>query len=95
MRGISFAFVSVGILIASPSYGSCTKPDAPLCALQAGRFAGVADFDNCRLQMVAYKDGMEALAQCHKQAGQSSQEQSALDELQGTLDRFNRKARGE
>jgi hypothetical protein len=95
MRNLVLVFASIEILMAAPVYGACTKPDAPSCATQRSAFTDVDDFDQCRLQMLSYRDGMEAFASCLQQDGQSSQEKSARDELQDILSRFNRRARGE
>jgi hypothetical protein len=95
MRDTTFAFVTIGILIAGPSHGACTKPNTPACAIQNNAFPSPADFDQCRMQMIAYKGGMETYAACLKEAAQSPEEQSARDELENTLSQFNRRARGE
>lgn len=91
----SWVLVIAAILVAGPSYGACTKPDAPSCALQTGAFAGEAVFDSCRLEMISYRRTMEALAECHQKDGQLAQEKAARDELDDVLARFNRRARGD
>ena len=83
------------ILIAEPSYGACTKPEAPSCAAQTGAFASEADFDACRMPMLSYRSGMEAFAECVQKDGQAEQEKAARDELENVLVQFNRRARGE
>ena len=45
--------------------------------------------------MIAYKGGMEQHASCAKEAGSPQEEKSSEQELQATLDAFNRRARGE
>ena len=95
MRSVVLAVTCIGILIAGPSHGACTKPEAPVCGQQPGPFAGPADFDECRLQMISYKGAMETLADWLQNEGQSGQEQSAREELEAVLARFNRRARGE
>ena len=95
MRSVVLAAPCIGILIAGPSYGACAKPEAPVCGEKPGAFANHADFDQCRLQMISYKSGMETFANCLQNEGQSAQEQSARDELETVLARFNRRARGE
>jgi hypothetical protein len=95
MRNLHFAITCAAILVVGPSYAACNKPEAPSCTQQGGAFAGEDDFDKCRMQMLAYRDGMDALATCLQKDGQSAQEQSARDELQTMLARFNRRARGE
>ena len=91
----SLVLVIAGILIAGPSYGACTKPEAPVCALQTGPFASEAHFDACRMPMLAYRTGMEAFAECVQKDGQAAQGKAARDELENVLARFNRRARGE
>jgi hypothetical protein len=95
MRSATLAVTCIGILIAGPSYGACTKPEAPVCGQQPGAFASPADFDQCRIQMISYKGGMETFADCLQKEGQSAQEQSAREELDTVLAQFNRRARGE
>ena len=95
MRSLALVFACIGILITGPSYGACTKPDAPSCATETAAFADLADFDRCRTQMLAYKGSMESLITCFQKEGEPAQEQSARDELENTLSRFNRRARGE
>jgi len=91
----NLVLVIAGILIAGPSYGACTKPEAPSCALQTGAFAGEALFDSCRLEMISFRAGMEAFAECHQKDGQAAQEKAVREELEDVLGRFNRRARGE
>jgi hypothetical protein len=95
MRSVVLAVTGIGILIAGPSHGACSKPEAPICGQQPGAFTGQADFDQCRMQMISYKSGMETFANCLQKEGQSAQEQSAREELDAVLARFNRRARGE
>jgi hypothetical protein len=73
----------------------CSKPEAPSCGIDKGLFARPADYDECRLQMIKYKSGMEGYAECLNGADRRSDGQSARDELEKTLAQFNRKARGE
>jgi hypothetical protein len=91
----SLVLVIAGILIAGPSYGACTKPEAPACAMQTGAFAGEAVFDSCRLAMISYRTGMDAFAECVQKDGQADQEKAARAELENVLAQFNRRARGE
>jgi hypothetical protein len=92
MRGL--ILIIAGLFIAGPSYGACTKPEAPSCARQTGPFAGDAVFDSCRLEMISYRAAMEAVAECHQKDGEAAQEKAARDELEDALARFNRRARG-
>jgi hypothetical protein len=95
MRAAAFTSVTIAILISGSADAACTKPDIPACAVEKGAFAGEANFDQCRLQMLAYKDGMEQHATCTKEAGSPQEGQASEDELQATLAKFNRRARGE
>ena len=95
MRSVAFAFAAIGVLIAGPSHGACTKPETPSCAIANGPFPRGADYDECRRQMIAYKAEMERLAACLKDDGQSEAERQSVDELESALSQFNRRARGE
>jgi len=95
MRAAAFTYVTIATLISEPAYAACTKPDIPACAVEKGAFASEANFDQCRMQMLAYKDGMEQHATCTKEAGSPQEGQATEDELQATLAKFNRRARGE
>lgn len=95
MRAATFTCVAVAVLIAGPAHAACTKPAIPACAVEKGAFASEANFDQCRIQMLAYKDEMEKHASCAKEAGSPQDGQSSEEELQATLATFNRRARGE
>jgi hypothetical protein len=95
MRAAAFRCVAVAVLISGPAHAACTKPDIPACAVQKGAFPGGADFDQCRKQMLGYKDGMETHASCTKEAGSLQEGQASEQELQATLAKFNQRARGE
>jgi hypothetical protein len=87
---------AIAVLLAGPSHGACTRPDKPSCATAKTPFSGQADYDACRVEMIAYKGGMENLAQCLRSDGQSAADQRAvLAEMENALAQFNRRARGE
>ena len=90
MRGVVFVIATVAIVAANPTHAACSKPQAPSCAIE-GAFAQPRDQDECRLQMLPYKGGMEAFAECLKAEGQD--ELPALSELDHTLAEFNRRSR--
>jgi hypothetical protein len=90
MRGAAFAYGVIGILAASSSYGACTKPPAPSCAIE-GAFASAQQWDQCRLQMLAYKGGMENFAGCLRE--EQGDDAPAIAELEYTLSEFNRRSR--
>ena len=88
MRGVVFVIATV--VAANPTHAACSKPQAPSCAIE-GAFAQPRDQDECRLQMLPYKGGMEAFAECLRGEGQD--EMLALTELDHTLAEFNRRSR--
>ena len=95
MRAAAFRCVAVAALISGPAHAACTKPAIPACAIEKGGFSSAANYDECRLQMLPYKDAMEKHAACAKEAGSPQEEKSSEDELQATLATFNQRARGE
>jgi hypothetical protein len=95
MRSAAFTSAIVAVLISGPAHAACSKPDIPACAVEKGAFGGEASFDQCRMQMLTYKDGMEKHASCTKEAGSAQDGQASEDELQATLAKFNQRARGE
>ena len=90
MRKVIFAIVALGVFAIEPSYAVCTKPDVPSCAV-TGSFASAAQWDQCRIQMLSYKDDMGAFAECL--GGEERSDQIANDELEYTLSEFNRRSR--
>lgn len=94
MRSVT-AFLCLAVLISGPAYAACSKPDIPACAVEKGAFAGETHYDQCRMQMIAYKAAIENHASCTKEAGSPQEGQSSEQELQATLAQFNRRARGE
>jgi hypothetical protein len=95
MRTASSICVAVGVLISGLAHADCTKPDIPACAVQSGGFATEADYDRCRKQMLAFKSDMESHSLCAAAAGRPQEGQASAEELEATLARFNRRARGE
>jgi hypothetical protein len=95
MRAAAFTCIAVAVLMSAPADAACTKPDIPACAVQKGAFPVEADFDQCRKQMLGYKDAMETHASCTKAAGSPQEGQASEQELQAALAKFNQRARGE
>jgi hypothetical protein len=89
------ASVYVAALTGAYAQGMCPKPETPACAIERGRFARDADYDQCRVQMITYKRDMESYAECLDGASRPTDGQSARDALEKDLAQFNRKARGE
>jgi hypothetical protein len=94
MRSVT-AVMCLAVPISGPACAACSKPDTPACAVEKGAFSSAAVFDQCRIQMLAYKDAMEKHASCNREAGSPQEGQSSEQELQATLAQFNRRARGE
>lgn len=65
MRFHVFAFALLGVsLTAGSSQAVCNKPDAPACALQTIPFAKDKDADDCRKDMLSFRNAMDAYASC-------------------------------
>ncbi|MGC2775744.1 MAG: hypothetical protein WA418_08935 [Bradyrhizobium sp.] len=77
-----------------PSSAACSKPEAPACALETIPFVGMQDFDACRMQMLAFRDRMDAYASCRGETS-SDDEKAARADYEDIRVRFNRRARGE
>jgi hypothetical protein len=95
MRAAAITCVAAGVLISGPAHAACSKPDIPACAVQGGAFPGESDYDQCRKQMLIYKSDMEKHSACSKEAGRQQDGQASEEELEATLAKFNRRARGE
>ena len=95
MRAAAFVCVAGGVLISGSAHADCTKPDIPACAVQSGGFSTEADYDRCRKQMLAFKSEMEGHSSCARTAGRPQVGQTSAEELEATLAKFNRRARGE
>jgi hypothetical protein len=95
MHGSAFlAAVGLAVLAVTPSQGACLKPDAPSCALERVPFASDKAADDCRKDMVKFRDAMDGYATCL--AGVSTdQEKAARDDYDEVRARFNQRARGE
>jgi hypothetical protein len=75
---------------------SCAKPVTPACALERrAPFADQNAFDDCRKEMLAFRDGMTAYAGCLGQASKPAEESAANEEFESVRVQFNRRARGE
>ena len=89
-----FALVFFSLVLASPLYGACNNPAAPGCATQTAPFASLKDADDCRKEMLAFRDAMDAHAACLGQTS-ADEEKQARDAYEDVRARFNRRARGE
>jgi hypothetical protein len=72
----------------------CAKPAPPACALARTPFAGEADYDACRRDMLAFRDAMDQHASCLAPKS-GADEKAARDEYEEVRVRFNKRARGE
>jgi hypothetical protein len=73
---------------------ACQKPDAPGCALARVPFASDKDADDCRKEMLAFRDAAERHASCVG-ATSPDAETAAREAYEDVRARFNRRARGE
>jgi hypothetical protein len=95
MHGKAFlAAIGLGVLAVTPSPGDCLKPDAPSCALERIPFASEKAADDCRKDMLKFRDAMDRYASCLGEVS-ADQEKAARDEYEEVRTRFNQRARGE
>jgi hypothetical protein len=93
-RSVFFAAIGLGVCAVTASHGECLKPDAPSCALQRVSFASDIAADNCRLDMLKFRDAMDVYASCLGGVS-AAQEKAARDDYENVRVRFNQRARGE
>ena len=89
-----FAAIGLGLLAVTASQGACSKPEAPNCAFERIPFASEAKFDDCRMEMLKFRDAMDSYASCLGETS-ADQEKAARDEYETVRVRFNQRARGE
>src|SRR5205085_1387781 len=82
------------VCLASPLYAACDKPAVPACAIATVPFAKDKDADDCRKEMLGFRDAMDRHASCLGSTSPSD-EKAARDEYEDIRDRFNKRARGE
>ena len=92
--GVFAVALAGGTMIAELSYGACARPDAPACAIERGGFARDRDADECRKEMLSFRDAMDVYAACRGKDS-SDDEKAAREEFEDVRARFNRRARGE
>lgn len=81
-------------MMPSVSQAQCAKPAAPACALQRVPFETDMAADNCRKEMIAFRDAMGAYAKCGEETSKDDKA-AANNEYEGVRVRFNKRARGE
>jgi len=89
-----FAGIGLTVLAATASRGDCVRPDPPSCALERVPFASGMAFDNCRKEMLRFRDEMDGYASCLGEAS-ADQEKAARDDYENVRIRFNERARAE
>jgi hypothetical protein len=92
-RRIFFAAIGLGVVAVTASQGACPKPDAPSCVFERVPFASEATFDECRMEMLKFRDAMDEYASCL--GASTEQGKAARDEYESVRIRFNQRARGE
>ena len=95
MRSLIAVCMCIGAVTAAHAQGACTKPDTPSCAIERGPFPTAMAYDECRKQMIVFKKDMEGYASCLEESAWPPDALLASTELEATLARFNRRARGE
>jgi hypothetical protein len=95
MHGSAFFIaIGLGVLAVTASQGACSKPEAPSCAFERIPFASETAFDNCRNDMLKFRDAMDDYASCLGKVS-AEQEKAARGEYESVRIRFNQRARGE
>jgi hypothetical protein len=89
----------VGVVALCPAaaaiaQSACVKPETPACAVARVPFPNDDAADDCRKDMLRFRDAMDVYATCLGQSSQN-QETAARNEYEDVRVRFNRRARGE
>ena len=90
----AFALTLFECLAASSLHAACDKPDVPACAIATVPFARDKDADDCRKEMLPFRDAMEVYATCLGSTSPAD-EKAARDDYEDIRVRFNKRARGE
>jgi hypothetical protein len=90
----TFALTLFQCLAASSLYAACDKPAVPACAIATMPFAKDKDADDCRKDMLRFRDAMDGHASCLGSISPAD-EKAARDEYEDVRARFNKRARGE
>jgi hypothetical protein len=83
-----------GCLAATSVYAACDKPAVPACATATVPFAKDQDADDCRKEMLRFRNAMDVYASCLGSTSPTD-ETAARDEYEDIRVRFNKRARGE
>lgn len=95
MRFCVVAVACIGAaLTAGASQAACNKPQAPACAIERAPFPTDKDADDCRKDMLKFRDAMGVYAACLGETSKD-EEKAANDEYEDVRAQFNRRARGE
>jgi hypothetical protein len=93
-RSAFFAAAGLAVLTATASQGACDKPAPPSCALERIPFASDKAADDCRKDMIKFRDAMDDYASCLGETS-TDQEKAARNDYEDVRIRFNQRARGE
>jgi hypothetical protein len=91
---VLLAAIGLSVLAVTASQGACAKPEAPGCALERIPFASDEAADDCRKDMLKFRDAMDDYAYCLGEVSKD-QEKGARDDYEDVRIRFNQRARGE
>jgi hypothetical protein len=75
-------------------FAACSKPETPACAIARVPFETDLAADDCRKDMLLFRDQMDAYASCLAPTS-AEDERIARDDYENVRTRFNKRARGE
>jgi hypothetical protein len=87
--------VALAVMVqAGLAQADCARPETPNCAIQTVPFPADKDADDCRKDMLRYRDASEVYAKCLGQTS-ADEESKAREAYEDIRARFNKRARGE
>lgn len=94
---LRFGVVALALLWAGQANSqtaACARPDTPACAIATVPFPKDKDADDCRKDMIRYRDAMDVYAICLSKTS-ADEEKAAREAYEDIRVKFNRRARGE
>lgn len=89
---VALALLWVGPASSQPA--ACARPETPACAIATVPFPKDKDADDCRKDMLRYRDNMDVYAICLGKTS-ADEEKAARDAYEDIRVKYNRRARGE
>jgi len=93
MNGV-FWLAFITFVGATGAFAACSRPEVPACAIARVPFETDLAADNCRKEMLEFRDQMEAFASCLAPTS-ADDEKAAREAYEDVRVRFNKRARGE